>query len=324
MFDARLSEDTSIAQRVGKMSADQVLLTGSSGLIGTSLVRNLRRNRISTITLSRRPSPGASGTEIWDPYAASPISLKALEGTTAAVHLSGANLAGHRWTSAYKCEIRDSRITPTRALATMLAALQPKPAVLVSASAIGIYGDQGDEILTEASSSASGFLPELCLEWERATQPAADAGIRVVHLRFGVVLTPEGGALAKILPIFRAGLGGELGSGRQWISWIALPDAIRVIEFALQTASLSGPINLVAPNPVTNSDFTRALGHALHRPAVLRVPAFALRWAIGQMAQDTILGSQRVLPARLSAAGFNFEYPEIEAALEAVLAPSKQ
>jgi uncharacterized protein len=309
---------------MSEMSADQILLTGSSGLIGTSLVRSLRGKRISIITLRRRPSPSAAGSEFWDPYAAVPVSPGALEGTTAAVHLSGANLAGHRWTSAYKREIRDSRITPTRALSTMLAALQPRPAVLVSASAIGIYGNRGDEVLTEASSSGSGFLPELCLEWEKATQPAADAGIRVVHLRFGVVLSPEGGALAKMLPTFRAGLGGKLGSGRQWISWIALPDAIRVIEFALETASLSGPVNLVAPNPVTNGQFTSALGHTLHRPTLLRVPAFGLRLAIGEMAQATILCSNRVMPASLSAAGFNFEYPEIEAALEAVLAPSKQ
>jgi uncharacterized protein len=275
-------------------------------------------------TLRRRTSPSDASGEFWDPYGAVPVSPPVLAGTTAAVHLSGANLAGHRWTSAYKREIRDSRITPTYALATMLAALQPKPAVLVSASAIGIHGNRGDEVLTEASSPGSGFLPELCLEWERATQPAVDAGIRVVHLRFGVVLSPEGGALAKMLRIFRAGLGGKLGSGRQWMSWIALPDAIRVIEFALQTASLSGPINLVAPNPVTNAEFTHALGHTLHRPTLLRVPAFGLRLAVGEMAQATILGSQRVMPARLSAAGFNFEYPEIEAALEAVLAPSKQ
>jgi uncharacterized protein len=309
---------------MNQMSAEQILLTGSSGLIGTSLIRSLRRNRISMMTLSRRPAPGAAATEFWDPYAAVPVSPRALEGTTAAVHLSGANLAAHRWTSAYKREIRDSRITPTHALAKMLAALRPRPAVLVSASAIGIYGDRGDEVLTEASSSGSGFLPELCLEWEKATQPAADAGIRVVHLRFGVALSPEGGALAKMLPTFRAGLGGKLGSGRQWISWIALPDAIRVIEFALDTSSLSGPVNLVAPNPVTNAEFTRALGQTLNRPALLRVPAFGLRLAIGEMAQATILCSNRVLPASLSAAGFNFEYPEIEAALKAVLAPSKQ
>jgi uncharacterized protein (TIGR01777 family) len=321
---ARLFEETSIAQRMNKMSADRILLTGSSGLIGTSLIRSLRRNRISIITLNRRPSPAVGASQFWDPYAAVPVNPRALEGTTAAVHLSGANIAGHRWTSAFKREIRDSRIIPTHALASTLAALQPKPAVLVSASAVGIYGDGGDEVLTEASSSGSGFLPELCLEWEKATQPAVDAGIRVVHLRFGVVLSPEGGALARMLPTFRAGLGGKLGSGRQWFSWAAQPDAIRIIEFALQTASLSGPVNLVAPNPVTNAEFTSALGRILHRPTLLRVPAVGLRLALGEMAQATLLESQRVMPASLSAAGFNFEYPDIEAALKAVLAPSKE
>ena len=236
----------------------------------------------------------------------------------------GANVAGRRWTSAYKREILESRVTPTHALATLLAGLNAKPAVLVCASAIGIYGSRGDEVLTETSSPGSGFLPEVCLAWERATQPATDAGIRVVHLRFGVVLSPEGGALAQMLPLFRVGLGGRLGSGRQWMSWVALPDAIGAIEFALQTPSLSGPVNVVAPNPVTNLEFTRALGRALHRPTLLPAPGFALRLAFGEMAQATILASERVLPARLSAAGFHFEYPEIEAALRAVLPPSKE
>ena len=277
------------------------------------------------VTLHRGPIQGTSTGEVWDPYAARPMSHpQALEGTTAAVHLSGVNLAGRRWTSAYKREILESRVTPTHALATLLAGLKAKPAVLVCASAIGIYGSRGDEVLTETSLPGSGFLPEVCLAWERATQPATDAGIRVVHVRFGVVLSPEGGALAQMLPLFRAVLGGRLGSGRQWVSWVALPDVIRAIEFALQTASLSGPVNVVAPNPVTNLEFTRALGRALHRPTLLPAPGFALRLAFGEMAQATILASERVLPARLSAAGFHFEYPEIEAALRAVLPPSKE
>jgi hypothetical protein len=256
---------------------------------------------------------------LWNPYAATPVSdPRSLDGTTAAVHLSGASLAGRRWTSAYKQEILESRVKPTRALATLLAGLRPKPAVLVCASAIGIYGDRGDELLTEASLPGSGFLPQVCLAWEKATQPASDAGIRVVHLRFGVVLSPHGGALAKMLPVFRAGLGSQLGSGRQWISWVALPDAVRAIEFALQTAELSGAVNVVAPNPSTNLEFTRSLGQALHRPTLLRVPAFALRVAFGEMAEATLLESQRVMPARLSASGFGFEYPELETGLRAL------
>lgn len=277
------------------------------------------------VTLHRGPIQGASTGEVWDPYAARPMSHpQALEGTTAAVHLSGVNVAGRRWTSAYKREILESRVTPTHTLANLLAGLNAKPAVLVCASAVGIYGSRGDEVLTETSLPGSGFLPEVCLAWERATQPATDAGIRVVHVRFGVVLSPEGGALAQMLPLFRVVLGGRLGSGRQWVSWVALPDAIGAIEFALQTPSLSGPVNVVAPNPVTNLEFTRALGRALHRPTLLPAPGFALRFAFGEMAQATILASERVLPARLGAAGFPFEYPEIEAALRAVLPSSKE
>jgi uncharacterized protein len=305
------------------MSVAQVLLTGSSGLIGTSLVRSLMQKRISTISLRRRPSgQRAEDSELWDPYAATPVSHpEGLEGTTAAVHLSGVNLAGRRWTSAYKDEISTSRVTPTHALAKLLAGLRSKPEVLVCASAIGIYGNRGDEELTEASLPGSGFLSDLCVAWEEAARPAEDAGIRVVHLRFGVVLSPQGGALGQMLPIFRAGLGGRLGNGRQWISWIALPDVTRVIEFVLQRGSISGPVNVVAPNPVTNLEFTRSLAGALRRPAALPVPAFALRLAFGEMADATILQSERVVPARLIAAGFDFEYPKLDAALRAILWP---
>jgi uncharacterized protein len=307
-----------------EMSADRILLTGSSGFIGTSLVRSLMGERISIISLHRHPFPDGGGSNtssqhLWDPYAATPVGdPRSLDGTRAAVHLSGANVAGRPWTSAYKQEILESRVKPTLALAILLAGLRPKPAVLVCASAIGIYGDRGDELLTEASLPGSGFLPQVCLAWEKATQPATDAGIRVVHLRFGVVLSPHGGALAKMLPVFRAGLGGQLGSGRQWISWVALPDAVRAIEFAIQTASLSGAVNVVAPNPATNLEFTRSLGRALHRPTLLRVPTFALRLAFGEMAEATIFESQRVMPARLSASGFDFEYPELETGLRAL------
>jgi uncharacterized protein (TIGR01777 family) len=307
-----------------EMGVDRILLTGSSGFIGTSLVRSLGTERISIISLLRRPLPDGVGSNthsqhFWDPYAATPVGdPRLLDGTTAAVHLSGSNVAGRRWTSAYKQEILESRVKPTRALATLLAGLRPKPGVLVCASAIGIYGDRGDELLTEASLPGSGFLSQVCLAWEQATQPATDAGIRVVHLRFGVVLSPHGGALAKMLPVFRSGLGGQLGNGRQWISWVALPDAVRAIEFALQRGSLSGAVNVVAPNPATNLEFTHSLGHALHRPTVMRVPAFALRLAFGEMAEATILESQRVMPGRLSASGFDFEYPELETGLRAL------
>jgi uncharacterized protein (TIGR01777 family) len=310
------------------MRADQILLTGSGGLIGTSLVRALRRKRISTISLHRRPLPGtglhnAGFQGLWDPYSVTPMTFpREIEGTTAAVHLSGANLAGRRWSSSYKQEILESRVKPTHAIATLLAGLRPKPSVLVCASAIGIYGGRGDEVLTESSLPGSGFLPDVCVAWESATQPASDAGIRVVHLRFGVVLSSFGGALAQMLPVFRAGLGGRLGSGRQWISWVGLPDAIRAIEFALETVSMAGPVNVVAPNPVTNLEFTRSLGRVLHRPTLFRVPAFALRLAFGEMAKATVLESERVLPARLTASGFEFEHPELDAGLGDLLSRS--
>jgi uncharacterized protein len=305
------------------MRVERILLTGSSGLIGTSLVRSLEQSQISTISLHRQSS-GRQGeaSEVWDPYARSPVSRpEVLEGITAAVHLSGANLAGRRWTSAYKREIVESRVTTTRALAKLLAGLTSKPEVLVCASAIGIYGDRGAQELSEDSLPGSGFLAELCQAWEAAAQPAREAGIRLVHLRFGVVLSPQGGALKQMLPIFRAGLGGRLGSGRQWISWIALPDAIRAIEFALQNRDMVGPVNLVAPNPVTNLEFTRSLARTLRRPAALPVPGFALRLALGEMAEATILQSERAVPARLAAAGFDFAYPKVDAALRAILPP---
>lgn len=305
---------------------ERILLTGSSGFIGTSLVRSLTHSRISTIALHRGQSAHQTeASELWDPYAATPVSrLEMLEGITAAVHLSGANLAGRRWTQAYKKEIAESRVRPTHALANVLAGLRSKPEVLVSASAIGIYGNRGDEELSEASPLGSGFLPDLCVAWEEATRPAEGAGIRVVHLRFGVVLSPQGGALKQMLPVFQAGLGGRLGSGRQWISWIALPDVIRVIEFVIRARNISGPLNVVAPNPVTNRGFTKSLAGALRRPAALPVPGFALRLAFGEIAEATMLQSERVVPARLSAAGFDFEYPKLDAALRAILLPRRE
>src|ERR1700733_4515775 len=305
------------------MSMERVLLTGSSGLVGTSLVRSLSQNRISTITLQRHPLGAAQ--EYWDPYAPTPVTRpEAFEGITAAVHLSGANLAARRWTSAYKGEIAESRVKSTHAIANLLAGLRSKPEVLVCASAAGIYGNRGDEELSEASLPGSGFIPDLCRTWEAAARPAEDAGIRVVYLRFGVALSAEGGALKQMLPVFRLGLGGRLGSGRQWISWIALPDVTRVIEFVLRTRNLTGPVNVVAPNPVTNLEFTRSLSGALHRPAVLPVPGFALRLGLGEVVDSTILQSERAVPARLNAAGFHFEYPELDGALRALLPPRKE
>lgn len=290
-----------------------VLITGSSGLIGTALVRDLQAKRIPTILLERRPRAGAL---VWNPYASQPLrDLHELQGVSAAVHLAGANVSGKRWSRAYKQEILDSRVKPTRALATLLSGLPQPPSVLICASAVGIYGDRGDEELSEASSAGSGFLAEVCVAWEAAAEAASHAGIRVVHLRFGVVLSDAGGALKQMLQVFRLGLGGPLGSGRQWMPWVALPDVTAAIEFAIRNPQLAGPVNVVAPQTVTNLEFTRSLGRAVHRAAILPAPAFALRMAFGEMADEALLASQRVVRSRLTEAGFSFALPELDSAL---------
>ncbi len=238
-----------------------------------------------------------------------------MEGASAAIHLSGASVAGHRWTEAYRRELTASRVDSTRHLATALAQLQRPPRSLLAASAIGIYGNRGDEILDESSPPGSGFLADLCRQWEAATEPAVQAGIRVVHLRFGVVLGPGRGALQQMLPPFRAGLGARLGNGRQWMSWISLEDAVAAVLFALERTELSGPVNVTAPNPVTNAEFTRALGKQLGKPAFLSVPAFALRLMVGQMADEALLAGARVQPSKLLSAGFQFSAAEVEQCL---------
>jgi hypothetical protein len=248
-----------------------------------------------------------------------PAEAAALEGFDAVIHLSGANLAARRWTAEYRREIVASRVESTRALATMLASLRQKPRTFVAASAIGFYGDRGDEVVDESSSSGTGFLAEMCRAWEDATAPAEAAGMRVTHMRFGVALAPHDGALAKMLPLFRLGLGGRLGSGEQWVSWIALRDLVAAVLFVLDSNELAGAVNLTSPQPVTNTELTRALAQVLHRPAVLPAPAFALRIALGPMADEALMLSTRVAPARLVDAGFRFEYPEIEGALRAAI-----
>lgn len=294
-----------------------VIVSGGSGLIGSAFKQLAGKNGFGCTNLVRYNTDSVQDAVRWDPRrgenaVSDPSSL---EGCGYAVHLAGANLSSHRWTSEYKKTIVDSRLDSSRALIHVFSRLKSPPRVLVCASAVGIYGDRGDEVLTETSAPGTGFLPEVCEAWEAATQDAATLGMRVVHLRFGVVLAPNGGALKMMLPLFKAALGGRLGDGRQWTSWITLNDAARVILFALEQASLSGAYNTVAPNPVTNRDFTLALGKAVHRPAPWIVPAFALKLAIGQMAEDTVLASTRVLPARLLAAGFHFESPDLQPAL---------
>jgi uncharacterized protein (TIGR01777 family) len=293
----------------------QIAITGSTGLIGKALVRALRDEGLTVIRLVRRPA-SAEDEVRWDPFGG--VDSGALEGVDGVVHLAGAGIGDHRWTEAYKREVRDSRVEGTRTLARALAGLSRRPAVLVTGSAVGFYGDTGDHAADESAPEGEGFLPALCRDWEAAAQPAVDAGIRVVHPRTGLVLSRQGGLLGKTLPLFRLGLGGRLGSGRQWMSWISLPDHIAALRFLLHDG-LQGPVNLTAPEPVTNAAFTSAVGRALHRPARFIVPAPALRLALGEFADEGALVSQRVVPDRLTKAGFTFRHPDIDTALAAVL-----
>jgi uncharacterized protein (TIGR01777 family) len=302
---------------VGQTS--KIVLSGASGMLGMALRRRLGELRVPIVQLVRG-APSKDGQVSWNPEATPAIAdPSALEGCSAAIHLSGASVAAHRWTAAYRRELTASRVDSTRALARILAGLRKPPQTLVVASAVGIYGDRSDEVLDETSAPGAGFLAEVCQEWEEAARPALDAGMRVVHARFGVVLGPGPGALEKMLPVFRLGLGGRVGSGRQWMSWVSLDDAVAALLFALETESLSGPVNVVSPNAVTNAEFTRALAREVHRLAVLPVPAFALRLALGQMADEALLASARVVPAKLLSAGFEFARPTVDEALAAAL-----
>jgi hypothetical protein len=297
---------------------EKFLLSGASGLLGPAIRAALGGNVLQLV----RRAPCSESELRWDPSIPTPLADKTpLEGLSAAIHLSGANVAARRWTPAYRREMWSSRVDSTRALALVLASLDRPPQVLLAASATGFYGNRGDEYLDETSAPGSGFLADLCRAWEEAAEPARKAGIRVVHLRFGVVIGP-GGALARVIPIFRLGLGGRLGDGRQWMSWIALSDLVASVKFLLASPALAGPINLVAPNPVTNADFTRALARHLHRPAIFPAPAFILRLALGQMADQALFASARVHPARLLNAGFQFSLPTMDAALAAALGQS--
>jgi uncharacterized protein (TIGR01777 family) len=262
-------------------------------------------------------APGSAAVE-WNPEGGT-IDAAALEGHDAAVHLAGEPIAEGRWDDAKKRRITESRVKGTRLIAETLAGLERKPRVLVSASAIGFYGDRGAEVMREESASGEGFLSEVCREWEKATLAASQAGVRVVHVRIGFVLDAEGGGLPKMLTPFKLGVGGKVGSGRQYISWITLEDLVRVLRRAIEDESLRGPVNAVAPGAVTNEEFTKALGHVLGRPTLLPVPTFALRLAFGEVADAVMLASTRVEPARLTESGFDFRHTELEAALRSVL-----
>ena len=296
----------------------RVLVSGASGLVGSALVPFLTTAGHTVSRLVRDPSQRADDAILWDP-ARGTIEADRLAGFDAVVHLAGENIAGGRWTAARKAAIRDSRVAGTRLLASTLARRPDPPRVFVSASAIGYYGERGDERLGESAPPGVGFLPETCRDWEREVEPARAAGLRTAQLRIGLVLDPRGGALARMLTPFRLGVAGRLGSGRQWMSWISLDDLLGVIHRALVDERVSGPLNAVAPRPVTNAEFTATLARVLRRPAWLPAPAAALRLALGEMAQDLLLASIRVEPAALARLGHEFRHPALEGALRHML-----
>jgi uncharacterized protein (TIGR01777 family) len=296
-----------------------IAITGSSGLVGSALVHALEADGHLIRPVVRR-APRAGANEIrWDPDRGM-IDAAEFASVDAVVHLAGENIAAHRWTESFKQKILTSRIRGTKLLCDTLAGLASKPTVLISASAIGYYGNRGDELLDESATSGGGFLAEVCQQWEAATVPARDADIRVVNLRIGFVLSKNGGGLAKMLTPFRLGLGGVIGSGNQYMSWIALDDLVRVIQFTLSAAAIAGPVNAVAPTPVTNREFTKTLGRVLRRPTIFPMPAFATKLAFGEMADDMLLGGARVEPRALTNARFEFHYPQLDSALRHVVA----
>ena len=294
-----------------------VLVSGSRGLLGSVLIPELQRNRHRVIRLVRSGGGGEDDRVRWDPSAGT-IEADRLEGIDVVVNLAGESVLG-RWTSAKKARIRDSRIQSTRLLARIVAGLSPPPRVMVCASATGYYGDRGNELLREESAPGDNFLARVCQEWEAAAEPAREAGVRVVHLRFGIVLSPEGGALRPTLPIFKFGGGGKIGSGRQYWSWIAIDDIVGTIIHAVTTDSIRGPVNVAVPDPPTNAEYTRTLGRVLNRLTIFRLPAPVARVALGQVADELLLASQRVEPQKLRESGYEFCYPELEGALRHLL-----
>jgi uncharacterized protein (TIGR01777 family) len=296
-----------------------VAISGATGLVGQQLVPFLTTGGHRAISLMRKSAsnkPAIGESARWEPDTGA---IDFAEPLDAVVHLAGENIAGGRWNARRKQAIRDSRVGPTRRLSEQLARMPHKPRVLICASAIGFYGNRGDEELTEKSAAGSGFLPEVCREWEEATRPAAEAGIRVVNLRLGIVLSPKGGALASMLTPFKLGAGGVVGSGKQDWSWVALDDVIGAMHHAIFTEALSGPVNVTAPDPATNREFTKALGAVLRRPTIFPLPAFAARLMLGEMADALLLASARVVPTRLTETGYKFRFEKLEEALRHVL-----
>lgn len=315
-----MSADIAAHQRVPPgVGSMKILVVGATGLVGSSLVPMLTTGAHTVVRLSRsKPTSGGDRTLIWDPMAGT-IPADQLEGFDAVIHLAGEGVAAKRWTDAQKARIRESRVVGTNLLAKTLAGLKQKPKAFLCASAIGFYGTRGDEVCTETSAPGDDFLAGVCHAWEQASRPAADAGIRTVNMRIGVVLTPAGGALKKMLTPFKLGVGGVLGDGRQYMSCITIDDVVGGIHHCLTHEELSGPVNLVAPTAVTNREFTKTLGRVLHRPTIFPAPAFMLRLMLGEMADGLLLSSTRVRPDRLLSSGYQFRYPELETGLKHVL-----
>lgn len=295
-----------------------ILISGSTGMIGTALIEALKKQNHRVTRLVRSPQQSSEPTVQWNP-ASGTLNAKDVEGFDAVMHLAGESIAASRWTEAQKARIRDSRVQGTALLSATLAKLAKPPKVLVCASAIGFYGNRGDEILREDSQIGTGFLAEVCQQWENAADPAKQKGIRVVHLRIGVVMSPKGGALAKMLLPFKMGAGGIVGNGKQYWSWVSLDDVIGAFLYALQNENLSGAVNAVAPRAVTNAEFTKTLGKVLSRPTIFPLPGFAARLVLGEMADDLLLSSARIEPTRLLASGYQFKHPDLEGALRELL-----
>lgn len=292
----------------------KIAVTGSTGLVGSALVAHLESSGHVVKRIVRRRDSADSDSVYWDPEAGM-IEVDKLAGLDAAVHLAGENIAKRRWSKRQKARILESRVNGTRLLSATVAGLDPKPEVMVCASAMGYYGDRCDEILTEDSGSGELFLSRVVRDWEAATTPAADAGIRVVNLRLGLVVSGAGGAIRQMMLPFKLGLGGRVGSGRQWVSWIAMADLVRLIQHCLADRSLRGAVNAASPNPVTNRDLAQTLAKVLHRPAIMPLPSFAVRAALGQMGEELLLSSARLSPVKLVASGFEFHSPDLESAL---------
>lgn len=293
----------------------RILVSGVSGPIGAALLPSLRSSGWSVVRLVRGPAAG-EGQISWDP--AVPIAPETLSGFDAVIHLAGEGIFG-RWTAGKKSKIRDSRVVGTFNLASALAQTEDKPRVFVCGSAIGYYGNRGEEALREESAPGTGFLAKVCQDWEEATTPAVQADVRTAHLRTGIVLSPKGGALGAMLPPFKLGLGGRTGDGQQWMSWIDVRDMVGAIHHVLKNDLIQGPVNMVAPKPVRNSEFAKTLAGVLSRPAIFPLPAFAVKLAFGEMGEELLLGSQKVEPSKLISSGYPFRYRELRSSLESVL-----